>query len=296
MIKKKVLADALICLLALIFATGFLFANENAALNGRIKPWLTTGGIQKAASILTLNSDISGKISIRDCNNELIAVLNKPFGKKIELVLEEGEYRIITVMEGDVYEVEIVLVEGDNFELNAEEFMKADMKDAKPLEEVVSPSKREALLGDGIKTHFHGGVSMKSTRICGEYAMLFGGNIGLTFNRNFSVGFAAYARAVTGPHDFDLDVDFDPGKPAYAGVTFGYSIAPNKPIHIKFGVLLGHGNYWYRNFYIVEPEIRVLLNLSQSISIGFGLSVPTTDRDKVGLDNPIFGFSFQFGR
>jgi len=280
MIRKKDILSVSVFLLAMIFTGSNLSASD----------------IQRNSANLILSSDISGKIIIHDWNDELVVELSKPFGKKVELGLEEGEYRIANIIEADVYELEIVLVEGDSFVLNAKELMKTDVRDIKRVEDTSGPLKRDSLLGNSFETHFYGGPVMKSTRIYGEYAVLLGGTIGLTFNRNFSVGLAAYARAVHGEGALELDVDMDPGKPGYGGLTFAYSFAPSRKIHFEVGALLGSGNYWYRNFYIFEPEIRVVLNLSRIVRVGFGLSMPITDKDDVGLENPLFGINLRFGK
>ena len=79
------------CFLVIVLTSGSLFAS----------------GIQRSSTVLVLGKDISGKIFIRDRNDELVVELARPLGKMIELGLEEGEYKIVNVMEQDVYELNI---------------------------------------------------------------------------------------------------------------------------------------------------------------------------------------------
>lgn len=119
---------------------------------------------------------------------------------------------------------------------------KTDKKYTTPRGDVEFQSRREALLRGRVKSHFFGLIGTKSTTVYGERAFLLGGSIGFTFNRSFSVGVAAYARAMAGMGALELDVDFDPGKPAFGGLFFEYSFAPYRKIYFKASALFGSGN------------------------------------------------------
>ena len=152
------------------------------------------------------------------------------------------------------------------------------------------------LISEGTERHFYWGIGAKFTKIYGEYAILIGGNTGVNINRTFSVGAAVYGRVVSVNESLEIDVDFDHGEPAYGGMTFGYSVSSNRRVYIQAQALFGLGNTWGRTFFIFEPEIDLVLNLSRFTRIKLGLSMPFTDNDYSGLENPIFNVGFQFGR
>jgi hypothetical protein len=185
--------------------------------------------IRQGSSLLIINRNISGKIFIHDEEDVLVVELTKPSGREIELGLEEGQYRVINIVEGNVYETKIVLLKGDSLELNPDHLAKTDKIYTTPRGDVEFQQRREALFRGRIKSHFFIGIATKSTRVYGEQAFLLGGSLGFTFNRSFSVGFAAYARAVAGMGALELEAEFDPGKPAYGNVIFEYAFVSFQP-------------------------------------------------------------------
>jgi hypothetical protein len=252
--------------------------------------------IRQSSALLVIHRNISGKIFIHDEKDVLVVELTKPVGREIELGLEDGKYRIINIMEGNVYESNLILEEGDRIELSPDNIAKTDKIYTTPRGDAEFQSRREALLRGRVKSHFFGLIGTKSTSVYGEQAFLLGGSVGFTFNRSFSVGIAAYARAIAGMGALELDVDFDPGRPAYGGVFFEYSLAPHRKIHFKASVLFGSGNSWGKGFFIFEPEIGVVVNLSSFVRIVGGLSMPFLSKKNYGLENPILSIGFQFGR
>ena len=252
--------------------------------------------IRQGSAFLNLDKFLEGNIFIHDREDVLVVELTKLSGRKIELGLEEGKYRIVNISEGNIYESEIVLQKGDKAQLNSDNLVKTDKEYTTPRGDTEFQSRREALLRGRVKSRFFGQISTKSTRVFEEQAFLLGGSIGFTFNRSFSVGLAAYARAISGMGALELDVDFDPGRPAYGGVLFEYSFAPHRKLHFKVSALFGSGNSWGRSFFIFEPEIAAVVNLSGFVRIVGGLSMPFLNKNNYGLENPILHIGFQFGR
>lgn len=157
---------------------------------------------------------------------------------------------------------------------------------------------RETLLKGRRGMAFYGGFETRSTHVNGEWALMAGGELGLSFGRQLFIGFAGYGKANCN----------DPGLPAYGGLIMSFSIMPNHVLHINFGALFGAGtNDWNWNgykknilcehfFYVVEPHVRMVLNVSRLVRFQAGVSYPFTDQDKSGLKNIAFGFGVQFGR
>jgi hypothetical protein len=242
--------------------------------------------VRRASVILVLGEDIFGQLFIHDRDDRLVVELTKPPGRKIELGLEEGEYRVINIPEGGVFESTIKLDEGDEYELTPSEFAETDVEYTTPRgQREVQIEKHTVLQGKSTYKVF-GEVSSKSTRIDEDYALLMGGSLGVTINRVFSVGFAGYGKA-----------NFDPGLPGYGGLFFAYNFSPSRKLHFRATALAGSGTSRYDSvFYIFEPGLEGVLNISQVVRLTFGLSMPLTDKEDIGMERLSLNIGFQFGK
>jgi hypothetical protein len=242
--------------------------------------------VRRASVILVLGEDIFGQLFIHDRDDRLVVELTKPPGRKIELGLEEGEYRVINIPEGGVFESTIKLDEGDEYELTPSEFAETDVEYTTPRgQREVQIEKHTVLQGKSTYKVF-GEVSSKSTRIDEDYALLMGGSLGVTINRVFSVGFAGFGKA-----------NFDPGLPGYGGLFFAYNFSPSRKLHFRATALAGSGTSRYDSvFYIFEPGLEGVLNISQVVRLTFGLSMPLTDKEDIGMERLSLNIGFQFGK
>jgi hypothetical protein len=265
-----------------------------------------------STAILVLKEGIFGKITILDEDEDLIVQLTKQVGRKVELGLDEGEYLIINIPESRPFKAWVTLKEGTSVELSTEdltpegvETLEEDTKDIHPLPSTKEPQiPRETLLGGESSAYFFGEFGTKTTEVHDEFAVLVGGQIGWTFNRSFSVGFAGYARAEHEDYywcdSWDWDCDgyryCEYRGPAYGGITTAFIFPPQNLIHFKVGALFGGGYAWDRHFYIFEPQVDLVLNISQIVKLQVGVSFPITDRDHTGLDDVMLNASFRFGK
>ncbi len=290
---------AVLAMLVSVFGGPWMIGQQASAIdlgeNISQIPASTIEDVQKERAVLVLSDEISGRIYIRDWEDILVVELDKPYGKRIELGLDKGEYVLINIWEGEVYESRIALQQGDTLKLIPDMLVAVERVDIPHMQIQTQPQK-ETLLGDRIELHITGGICFKSTNVFEEHAVFIGGNIGVTLNRNIFIAIAGYARAVREDGAFDLDVDWDPGKPAYGGLTLGYSFFPSRRIHFRVETLLGGGDAWHRSFYIFEPRIDAVLNITQILQLRIGLSMPFTDREKTGLENLILNVGIQLGK
>ncbi len=258
------------------------------------------------SAILVFNEEIFGKITILDEGEDLVVELTKPVGRKIEIGLDTGEYLIINIPEGRIFKAWVALRKGTRFELYTEdltpegaESLQEDKREREPQLSANQPEiPRETLLGGESYSHFYGEFGTKTTDVYDEFAVLVGGQLGWIFNHSFSIGFAAYGRA---EHEdeyehWDCYRDCDYRGPAYGGITTAFIFPPKNLIHFKVGALFGAGYAWERHFYIFEPEIDIVLNISQIVRLQAGLSYPLTDRSDSGLDDVMLNVSFRFGK
>jgi hypothetical protein len=273
---------------------------------------LFSGPATDNTGILVLNEEIYGKITIYDKDEDLVVELTKQVGRKLELGLDEGDYLIINVPEDKPFKAWITLEEDMQVELKAEDLTPegiAPHQEQEPECEPQSSSERpqvpkQTLLGAEGHSHFYGEFGTKTTDTFDEFSVLVGGQLGWTFDHTFSIGFAAYARAEHedeyGCRDWDWDCNdyryCEYRGPAYGGFTFAFMYPSKSLIHLKVGALFGGGYSWDRHFYIFEPQIDVVLNISQILRLQVGVSYPFTDRDDTGLDDVLFNVSFRLGK
>jgi hypothetical protein len=245
--------------------------------------------IRKGSAILVLEPEISGRIFIHDSKNSLVVELTKPSGRKIELGLDEGEYRVINLLEGQVFESKIKLQNGSEFALNAEEFSKSDKKYTTPRGARSIQVQKETLLMKKSKVLLFGEFSSKTMSLNNATGLLLGVGAGLTFGNAFSFGIAGYGKS-----NF---AGGSPGLPGYGGFTFAYAFNRDKRFHWRITALAGSGTSQLGTiFYIFEPGAEFIMNLSRIVRIQAGISIPLTDRQNSGLNSLIINVGFQFGK
>jgi len=245
--------------------------------------------IRKSSALLILGEDISGKVFIHDKMDMLVVELTKPSGQTVELGMEEGEYRIINIPEAQVFEFKITLQKGMNFELSKSLFVKTDLKYTTPRGDRYVRVQRETILRGKSRITLFAEINTKVTSIHKAAGVLIGTNLGLTFNNVFSVAVGGYGKA-----NF---AGGGPGLPGYGGAFFAYAFSPQKKTHFRATALAGSGTSRNGNiFYIFEPGVDMIVNLSRIVRFQFGLSLPLVDSPNSGLGSPIFCVSFQFGK
>lgn len=245
--------------------------------------------IRKGSAILVLEPEISGRIFIHDQKNSLVVELTKPVGRKIELGLEEGEYRVINLLEGQVFESKIKLQSGSEFIISAEDFSKFDKKYTTPRGARSIQIQKETLLKKKSKLLIYGELGSKTTSINSATGLLLGPGAGLTFGQTFSVGIAKYSKS--------NHAGGDPGDFNYGGFTFAYAFNREKKFHWRITALVGSGDtIGSQVFYIFEPGAEIILNLSSIVRIQAGISIPIVDSKSVGFSGPIINVAFQFGK
>ena len=245
--------------------------------------------IRRGSAILVLAPEIAGRIFIHDKNNSLVVELSKPMGRSIELGLEEGEYRVINLLEGQVFETKINLRNELDFALDVDVFSKSDKKYTTPRGARSVQVQREILLKKKAKPCFFAELNSKTTRMNDATGLLLGAGAGLTFGKTFSVGVAGYGKS-----NF---AGGGPGLPGFGGLTFAYAFNHEKMLHWRVSAFVGSGMAKGGSiFYIFEPGAEIILSISRIVRIQAGISIPLTDRETSGFQYPIINVGFQFGK
>ena len=78
--------------------------------------------IRSSSSALLLHKNISGRLFVRDRNSNLVAELNKPAGKSMELGLDRGTYTVTNERGGKLYRADITVDRGGRRMLAAGNF------------------------------------------------------------------------------------------------------------------------------------------------------------------------------
>jgi hypothetical protein len=119
--------------------------------------------IRKSSSVLVIGKNISGRIFIHNQENVLVVEINKPFGRNIEIGLEQGKYRIINIREGKIYESTIPLPKGKSVELRIDQLKETDriFTKARGVQKTLLPEDkmRKIKIKERFQVEFFGGFS-----------------------------------------------------------------------------------------------------------------------------------------
>ena len=134
-----------------------------------------------------------------------------------------------------------------------------------------------------------GGPAVKLTQIDSELGVLAGGRGGWILDGSWVIGGGGYVLVNGGNFDHVTNAQGDPGEleMAYGGLELGYVHCPDESVHVALGLLIGSGGVtWNRNgqsgngtddgFFVAEPELDVVLNVTRSFRAALGVSYRLT--------------------
>ncbi|MCP5046281.1 MAG: caspase family protein [bacterium] len=246
--------------------------------------------IRQSSAILRIGKNVSGKLFIHNSDQVLVVELSKPAGRTIELGLEEGKYRVINIVDGDVLESRIKLPEGETVDLEESQFTKSDKIDTVARGDLKAGSRQPTVFTKRrFKTNFFLDFNSRFSRSQGKDSWVTGGRFGLTFNKRLSLGFVKYNNS---------DDSFNPSLPTYGGFIMEYALASRSVFNLKPALLIGTGkeNPINRNFFIIEPEIILTLNVTRLINISTGLSYRVVFVKDSPLSPLSWNFSLRLGK
>jgi hypothetical protein len=87
--------------------------------------------IRKSSAIMILSEDLSGRLFIRDKNDNLVCELKKPAGRTMQFGLEHGSYTIINIKDGNLYKAEVSLIYGNQILLGQNNFVQSGKEPTK---------------------------------------------------------------------------------------------------------------------------------------------------------------------
>ncbi|MCP4146287.1 MAG: hypothetical protein GY757_00925 [bacterium] len=196
---------------------------------------------------------------------------------------------------------------------------KNKIEEVKKVEEVESVEKTknegsETLLKGNSRNGYYGGAVLKITGLNNWFATLVGGRAAWIVNRNFAIGAAGYGM-VNEVENTGFFTASNNVKIGYGGVFLESIVNSRKLVHFTIGALIGAGGVkqnerhdfnsdWDKTefFFVVEPEINLMLNISKNFRMGLGLSyryVSGVDCEWIrdaDLCDFALGLSFKIGR
>ena len=157
----------------------------------------------------------------------------------------------------------------------------------------------ETLISGKIESGGYGGPEVKFGRINGDWEVLVGGKGGWIINHQFILGGAGYGMPTKGDiiPGMNPPQNYETFEMGYGGVLLGYVSESNKLIHVTVDVVIGGGSisngknesyneYGEDAFFITEPNINFVLNVTRNLRFGFGAGYRITSGvDYFGLDD-----------
>ncbi len=131
----------------------------------------------------------------------------------------------------------------------------------------------EHLIEDPIENGFFLALDVKFSTVEGEFANFTGLYGGWLINHRFLIGVGGYGRTN----------DVDRMTMGYGGGVFEYFFNPGRLVNYSIRGLVGAGHATFNNsgldgnFFAAEPEVRVQLNLSKRLRLGFGTGYRFTE-------------------
>jgi hypothetical protein len=140
---------------------------------------------------------------------------------------------------------------------------------------------QETLIHGNIESGGFGGPVFKMGNVYHEAALLIGGRGGWIINHQYMLGAGGYALVNEIPSKQWANYNMDLG---YGGIELAYIQNPDKLTHLSFMILLGGGSVgfteqgrdqWdesqdFDTFYIAEPGVNLILNVTQFFRLGLG--------------------------
>lgn len=247
--------------------------------------------IRRGTAVLVLSEDIEGRVFVHNRAGKLAVETDKPSGRRIEIGLEEGDYRVILIpKDGQAMEAGIVMTGESPREIAAAAFTKSAVEYTTPRGDLQERLRRNTLLKEQAKPKLfvemggRGGLGGG-----GDTSVLLGGAAGVTFGRKLTIGGAGYGmvesdgwRLLSNDNGVDrLAID----TVGYGGLFAAWNFFPTRTVHLRATLLAGAGEetrLWGlegRTFFVIEPGIDLVVNITSLVRLNAGLCRPFIDVD-----------------
>ena len=155
-------------------------------------------------------------------------------------------------------------------------------------------SAQETLMEGDLRHGGFGAPVVKFTEIDSRFGVLVGGRGGWIVNGSVVIGGGGYGLANVASFEHLTNGAGDPGalEMGYGGLELGYVHRPDELVHFSLGVLIGAGGVvWNPDgqsgsqvddaFFVAEPELDVVLNVTRFFRVALGASYRLTQGVKL---------------
>ncbi|HNX22615.1 MAG TPA: caspase family protein [Spirochaetota bacterium] len=271
--------------------------------------------IKRKTSGLLLEKKIAGKIYIRNSDNILVAELQKPYGREMEVALPEGKYSLLNQIDNNIFETKINVLTDERYLLSLNSMTQTEAEKTVYRGDSDHEKKIDKQVILDINKIEHGGylaVINQASKINGNWSDLVGGKVAWIINHSFSLGAGGYGlvyptdrQEFTGAPYNGIDSEINFG---FGGILVEYFFWPDSIFTLAPGIMVGGGALQYYpgddnddehtnptdSFFVVTPELNIYINVTEYVRIGAGVSyrmVKGIDQ-KDFSDSDISGFSF----
>jgi hypothetical protein len=150
-------------------------------------------------------------------------------------------------------------------------------------------SAQETLADGDLRHGGFGAPVVKFTEIDSRFGVLVGGRGGWIINGSVVIGGGGYGLANGANFEHVMNGAGDPGRleMGYGGLEMGYVHRPDELVHLSLGLLIGAGGVvWNPDgqsgnqaddaFFVAEPELDVVLNVTRFFRVALGASYRLT--------------------
>lgn len=237
--------------------------------------------IRHGTAMLVLAEDIGGRIFIHNRADKLVAEAEKRLGHRLEIGLEDGDYKIINIpKEGEVREARLVLAGDGPRLLSAADFEKTSLLYTTPRGDRQERQTRSVLL-ERAKPKLYVELAGRSGQWVGRTSVLLGVGAGVTFGQKLTIGLADVGGILGSVEWLNPSRNWKDNPLCYVGIFFAWNFFPERTIHLRANILAGAGvdmlGLDSKPCFIIEPGIDLIVNLSSMFRLTAGLRRPFTD-------------------
>lgn len=269
---------------------------------------------------LILEKNIAGKVYIRNSDNVLIAELQKPYGREMEVALPEGKYNLLNQLDDNILETKIKVSPGERYLLAQNDMTKTGIEETVLRGDQKSvPKNEKKVIFDPLKTDygFYFAVMTETSKINGNWTNLVGGKGALLIGHSFALGGFGYG--FTYPTDREK-ITGEPYNGVYKRMGLGFGgilceyLWSENIFTLSTGIMLGVGGIGFydpnstsndnndgakssernESFVIAIPEVTLYVNVTEYLKIGAGVSYRLVNGidQKDFTDSDLAGFSY----
>ena len=251
--------------------------------------------IKTKTSALILEKKIAGKIFIRNSDNVLIAEIQKPYGRDMEIALSEGKYSLLNQADDKVFESKIEISPDEQYLLAQNSMSQAGVEQTVTRGDSNSEKKPQKKVVFSMDIIEHGGyiaINNQFSRINDRWTDLSGGDIAWIINHGLALGFSGYGLVYPTQREKITGIDYEGDETqlllGFGGFLIRYFIWPDSMFTLSPGLTIGAGGIEFADpdkqdsskdsselsdtFFALMPELTLYINVTEHVRLSAGVS------------------------